>query len=275
MNFFCVSGNPQCPVLSFRKYTKKLNNSCEAFWQRPGKIDSTSPPEKPWYQNAPCGHNTLGSMMQKISKQAGLSCVYTNHSIRATCITLLDVNGWESRHIMGISKHKSETSIRCYSSRLTADKRAEASDILSNACQSGSSIKEKPTTVSNPLSEMPIDVNSSNVLFSDSAVLNQIQEDANICDNHGIGTSSKSEPDLLDFLTPSQEDQILADACSVVPADLSHVSIMPFCQNQQIPGQITETENVVSQTQISNVNTQQSLLPFNMFNYGTVNIYFK
>lgn len=36
-----------------------------------------------------CWKNVLGSMMQRISKDAGLSCVYTNHCIRATCITML------------------------------------------------------------------------------------------------------------------------------------------------------------------------------------------
>lgn len=54
------------------------------------------------------GKNILGQMMQRISKDADLSQVYSNHCITATCITLLDERGYEGRHIMTISKHKSE-----------------------------------------------------------------------------------------------------------------------------------------------------------------------
>ncbi|XP_072021059.1 uncharacterized protein [Amphiura filiformis] len=45
---------------------------------------------KPWYRNAPVGEKTLGNFMSKISLAAGLSRRYTNHSLRATCITRLD-----------------------------------------------------------------------------------------------------------------------------------------------------------------------------------------
>lgn len=44
-----------------------------------------------------------------------LSTLYTNHCIRATCITNLDQRGIEARHIMSVSGHKSETSIKSYS----------------------------------------------------------------------------------------------------------------------------------------------------------------
>jgi integrase len=66
-----------------------------------------------WFDKAPLGNNTLGDKMKNLSKQ--LSKLYTNHSLRATTITLLDNKGFEARHIMSISGHKSESSIRSYS----------------------------------------------------------------------------------------------------------------------------------------------------------------
>ena len=54
------------------------------------------------------GENTLGKKMKVLSKEAKLSVVYTNHSIRATTNTILDRNGYEARHIMSVSGHRSE-----------------------------------------------------------------------------------------------------------------------------------------------------------------------
>ena len=106
----------------------KLNPNCTFLWQRP---KSNVPEEAAiWYDNMVVGKNTLGQLMQIISKEAQLSTFYTNHSIRATCITMLDECGYESRHIIGISKHKSESSLKHYSSKLSEKKKRDISDSL-------------------------------------------------------------------------------------------------------------------------------------------------
>ena len=48
--------------------------------------------------------------MKWLSEKYNLSKEYTNQSLRATTITLLDEEGFEARH-MSISGHRSETSI--------------------------------------------------------------------------------------------------------------------------------------------------------------------
>ena len=58
------------------------------------------------------GENTLGKKMTVISQQAELSTTYTNRSIRATIITVLDRSGFEARHIMSVSCHRNESSIK-------------------------------------------------------------------------------------------------------------------------------------------------------------------
>ena len=62
--------------------------------------------------------NTLGEKVKNLSTEAGLSRTYTNHCLRATSITVLDRSGLEARHIMSVSGHQSETSIRRYASHL-------------------------------------------------------------------------------------------------------------------------------------------------------------
>ena len=56
--------------------------------------------------------------------------VYTNHCIRATCITTLDAAGYEARDIMAVSGHRSESSIRNYS-RTNIEKKRKMSTELS------------------------------------------------------------------------------------------------------------------------------------------------
>ena len=103
------TGTDLCPYTSFMKYLSLLNPENEVLFQRP-KSDPKH--GEPWYDNCPLGKNTLGNKMKKLSEKAHLSKTYTNHCLRATSITLLD--GFEARHVMTISGHKSESSIRSY-----------------------------------------------------------------------------------------------------------------------------------------------------------------
>ena len=121
-----------CPVKCFELYLSKLNPNIECLWQRPKETISNDDPV--WYCMAPLGKNTLKTFIKTISKNANLSQEYTNHSIRATAVTLLDHSNFEARHIMRVSGHKSESSIRSYSRRLPESKQSEISDALRAAC---------------------------------------------------------------------------------------------------------------------------------------------
>ena len=89
-----------------------------------------------WYCNSPLGKNSLAELMAEISKIAHLSTIYTNHSVRATSITVMDIGGITGRHIMKVSGHRSEASLKSYSNRVSDRKKREISDILSNAITS-------------------------------------------------------------------------------------------------------------------------------------------
>ena len=109
-----ATGGSFCPVAYFEKYLQHLNPQNEFLFQRPK--EKLTPDSDMWYDNMVVGERSLGEMMKQISKQAGLSKDYTNHSIRATAVTILrDKSGFEARHIMSLSGHRSDSSIRSYS----------------------------------------------------------------------------------------------------------------------------------------------------------------
>ena len=122
------TGGPLCPVLSFEKYVSHLNPNNEFFFQRPKRIVNKS--DGVWYDNMVVGQRTLGEKMKKLFTDAKLSFNYTNHSIRATAITVLVESGYEARHIMAVSGHKSENSIRSYAARTSLSKKRKMSEAL-------------------------------------------------------------------------------------------------------------------------------------------------
>ena len=79
------------------------------------------------------GKNTLAQKMRTHSKKAKLSKIYTYHCLRATSITELDRSGFEARHIMSISGHQSESSIRSYSAHVCDSKKLDMAMSISKA----------------------------------------------------------------------------------------------------------------------------------------------
>ena len=69
------------------------------------------------------GVNKLGSMMKELSLVAKLSRVYTNHCVRATAITLWSNAGLANCHMMAISGHRNEQSLKSYNSSVVTKTR--------------------------------------------------------------------------------------------------------------------------------------------------------
>ena len=101
-----------CPVKTFELYISKLHPSSDLFFQLPRRCYNVS--DDLWLEPKPIGENTLGNFMPRISAMCSLSRRYTNHCLRSTAITLLDEAQFPSRHIMTVSGHKSENSIKSY-----------------------------------------------------------------------------------------------------------------------------------------------------------------
>jgi hypothetical protein len=102
-------------MTGIKLYLSKLNPKIDAFFQYPKK--NWEPTEQVWYEARAIGVNKLDTMMKTISEIAGLSRIYTNHSVRATAITLWSNAGVPNHHIMAISGHRNDQSLAHYNTR--------------------------------------------------------------------------------------------------------------------------------------------------------------
>lgn len=129
---YATSNDPLFDGLNCLKiYLQKLNPNTEALFQYPKRDLNLEEPV--WYESRPLGVNRLGGMMKEISRLAGLSRIFTNHSVRATAITLWSNAQVPSRHIMAISGHRSEASLKSYNTRPSSDQLKACSTIISSA----------------------------------------------------------------------------------------------------------------------------------------------
>ena len=143
-----ATGRDSCPVESYLKYIALLNPNQEAFWQRPKTRPSTDAPI--WYDNAPLGEKSLGGMMATLSTKYKLSQRYTNHCIRVTTVQALDDHNIAGRHIVRVSGHKSEESIKSYARKLSAAKKRKISSVLSTIVDDGNGQLPPATSVQEP-----------------------------------------------------------------------------------------------------------------------------
>lgn len=135
-----VVGSPLCPVDLFELYISKLNPEFKWFWQRPkrGKLHYN---DKLWYDRMRQGHGPLENFMANLSKEAQLSKRYTNHSLRSTAMGILGEH-FEGRHVIGLSGHKSENTIKQYVRKVPVKKKREMSDKLYENIQPPKQAKE-------------------------------------------------------------------------------------------------------------------------------------
>ena len=113
----------------YKLYKSKLHEDLNYLWQKPKK--SVHYTDALWYDRQRVGHDPLERFFKFLPEEVKLSSdKYTNHSIRATCITLLDNAQFEARHIIAMTGHKSENTIKQYAKYCPNDKKRQMSDAL-------------------------------------------------------------------------------------------------------------------------------------------------
>ncbi|VDI67112.1 Hypothetical predicted protein [Mytilus galloprovincialis] len=228
-----VKDDAKCPVKSFIKYTTKLNTNCEYFFQRP---KTTINDDSVWYDASPLGHNTLGAMMPAICEKAGLGKRYTNHSLRATTVHVLDEADFAGRHIMSVTGHKSENSLKTYTG-FTSDR------ALHN--------------MSNVISEsLRTDATSTT---STAAV-----PDRNVEDMFQI----ENDSDIIDFMLLS--DSQMNNLCQDITSTKSSHGPVAACEQQQV--NVNKTATYSSYPCINNFGNGYPNYPVITNNYGNINI---
>ncbi|XP_060580809.1 uncharacterized protein LOC132737528, partial [Ruditapes philippinarum] len=172
----------KCPVRTFIQYKRLLPPGCNYLFPRPLKMPTK---DGFYFSLQPLGHNKLGGMMAYLSKKAKLSHSYTNHSLRATAVHILDGAHIPTRHIMTVTGHKAESSLKTYTGYTDHNTKKAMSHTLS---------KSVGLTVSDSICE-----NSKTVtLDNDGAVSDYKQSER---DHLDLTTST------LDPLTNSQFDK--------------------------------------------------------------------
>ena len=123
----------RCPVEIFKLYLSKVPSSYteSALYLKPSSKKQLSR-GYPWFQNIPIGQNTLAKVVGRVTKNAALEGFFTNHSLRASCATVLynDDCNLPEQVIAEKTGHRS-LAIRSYKRTKNTLKR-EVSDILTN-----------------------------------------------------------------------------------------------------------------------------------------------
>ena len=97
-------GSKRCPVKLITKYLRHLNPESSNLFQKPRSPCKSFNPAKDevWFSSVPMGHNLLENMLRGMTSRAGIQPYLTNHSIRATTVTVLSAANYE------MSTHKGD-----------------------------------------------------------------------------------------------------------------------------------------------------------------------
>ena len=113
-------------------YTSKIPPCVEVLFPLPSRNGRYT--DKYWYSGKQVlGKNKLGSMMNTISVDAKLSIIYTNHCVRATCVTQLANSGFTVSDIQAVTGHKRADSVQRYIKQIDSSKKRKLSNTLSES----------------------------------------------------------------------------------------------------------------------------------------------
>ncbi|CAB3976650.1 Hypothetical predicted protein [Paramuricea clavata] len=87
---FSIPGSSSFPVVTIKIYLKHLNPACDSLFQRSknAQVNKLNVNDVVWYANAPVGESMLGNLLRVMTKRAGMEPSLTNHSIKATSVTV-------------------------------------------------------------------------------------------------------------------------------------------------------------------------------------------
>jgi hypothetical protein len=156
---FSLPNSPKCPVQLINHYLSKLCPTNVYLWQKPR--DNARADDAVWYTAQKVGVNTVNTFMKQLSTHLGLSLEYTNHSVRATSITLLG-QAFQDNDVATFSGHKSLAALGIYK-RVSNVRKQEMSDSLNHQMYGSCSVNMQgdnanplnpPTALPGTLTEM-------------------------------------------------------------------------------------------------------------------------
>ena len=251
--FFLLIDPTSCSVLLFKLYKSKLNPGITSLWQKSRSKVNYS--DGDWYEPRVVGRDQLERYMKiNLTKNVKLDGDYTNHSIRATVISTLDNAGYEARHIMAISSHKSEATIKEYATKCPENKRKDMFQTLSSALTPKAKKPKITATVTS-------DTDSKTDSKLDNIDIN-------------FPTFQLEEMDQFDTL----DDAILQDLLSDMPYETENINpnVNALAVQNPINSPVNppKTKNIQQNTVTNTVNNQNRYprMPQMVFNNSNITI---
>lgn len=137
-----------CPVKSLLLFLSKTDRNATSLFNRCIKQALRSPTnEETWYSNIPLKKYQFTRFMADISKNA--------HFLRATAIQGMNDAGFEVRHIMHMSGHKNEASVRSYNRDCSTNQKKSLSDSLASLVVPPTSTSDTSQFPLVPLTRVP------------------------------------------------------------------------------------------------------------------------
>ena len=257
--YFLFLDSPIFPIWIFKLYLSKLNKKRDDPWQKPKQY--VEGPEDEWYHNQVIGRDPLNNTMKNLSNAAKLSTTYTNHCIRASTVTELDTQGFEARHIMAVSGHKSENSIKNYSSVCPDNKKEQMSDALARKMNKNQS-ETAPNAIGNnsetcrPVPQEVQNLNTAN--FDIVPLLNEMDNDP---------LESEDFLQMIDKIE-KENQHLIPSVTQPVPQPITTTTAVSMSKNPPV-NNLASNMNYNSITQ--NVN-RAPLLPHMFFPHSNVTI---
>ena len=126
-----ATGTKLCPVKVLKLFLEKTDPEAEMLFNQMNEQAISNPDIEIWYTTKQLSKRTFCNFMPNISKAANLSTRYTAHCLRATAIEMLNDEGFQARHIMFMSNHRNEASLRSYSRGCSNGQKKQMSSALS------------------------------------------------------------------------------------------------------------------------------------------------
>ena len=183
--------------------------------------------------------------MRKISQNAGLSKVYTNHCLRATCITILDGEGFATRDICHVSGHANEGSLAGYVGKVKDSRKQDMSDAISRSLGYNDKPTVAPATVSRPT-------------VAPAATVSRPSSDDRVREPHHDEVDNDEIMDLDLELTSSQM-ALIEEMTSSIEEMTSSIEEMTSSIEEMMPSSQSSQSSVISTTTTRRTMVQQNL----------------
>lgn len=126
------SGDVNCPIGLIKYFLSKQCRDAKYLFNGIVKEAISHPAgQETWFNDKPLGKTTFSNFMTDICKYSHTTQRYTAHCLRATAIQAMNDAGFETRHIMSMSGHRCESSLKHYNRRMSETQKESVSGVMS------------------------------------------------------------------------------------------------------------------------------------------------